>query len=656
MKIHQMLHGYAQGHNLITSSIQLEIEDSDIIKRLSDWTGYLTPNGDGYLTAYPLPSNNNLYIISKTWYASEMKRPGCVWTHSLLIDLTELTNDFNFLDLLSYFARPTDNNITNYSHTINYEQKEVRSMQANFQHKDVIFFYGILCQLSTSSIARIEHSTSYYEQLCLSVLQYLPLGFIRHATICTGVINNRKYGDTPFMLQLVEQGGMKVSDISSNDQRTFINQFGGISYICNAITQNAIDTAYSLRLFSHDILTSTPKLNTIGFFLYALDKAISGNREIKFSNLARLILQSFPESGDGSFVKSVLYGKNVSNLFDTELNVLTFLATENDLNIDNDIKKDYSTRVQSLTKNDYIKYLSVLSDAEELTIFWEKELLNAGKKLSSNDFIMLIDDYWTVFYSIASLSPEILYNDFWLNTNSNQFSKIFEIFKRNQTYIFENWAKLYKRLLDEKIIIPESIYNLIVSNTDYSEYVYLDYINNSDKCAVNKFPDRYAASKPNSVIKWLSVQKTISRATVLFIINNLSPVSTEVKHSQSKDWGTFAEEQVLLSNEYYLFLFQLSHNWADETAINFLRKSFYVIHSLLAQNKLTDSQKSCLKPYYANVPIWQEWDLCKKLRKGLIMYFRTNDINPSRLLDFTPDSELNEMLTRIWDKAYNRRK
>lgn len=657
MKIHQMLHGYNQGHNLITSSKKLEIEDMDIIKRLSDWTGYIPNDDEGYLTMYPLPSKSDLYIVAKTWYASEMNRPGCVWTHSLLIDLSDLVNEFNFNDLLNYFIRPNGNNFDYYSRVIDYEPKENRQHDNlnNLQYSDVVFFYGVLCQLYTPTVARIEHSASYYDQLCMSIMQFLPIGFIKQATLCTGVLNERRYENRPFVLQLVEHRGKKISDIPQSDQNTLMNQYGGLSYICNAISQNVSDTANSLRFFSQDIQSSTQRLNAVGLFLYALDRAISGKNEIKFSTLFDYINKSFPYKEDGYFVKSVLCGKNVSNLFDSELNVLTFLATEYELNIDERIIDEYHCRVKSLKKDEYIEYISSLSDAEDLNSLGKEELINAAHALSTDDFMMLIDNYWTVFYSIATLSPSVLYQDFWLNTSSTQFCKIFEIYKSNQSYQFSDWAKLYKRLLTERIAIPENIFKNIASNMDDAESIYLDYINNQENCAINRIPDIYTASKFDCVVKWLTIQNKLSPIAVQFIINNFSPITQQVKLTNSSDWEVFAKSKALSFNEYYIFLFQLSHNWSDELALSFLKKSFYAIHTLLAKEKLTDIQKSNLIPYYASVSIWHEWDQCRKLRKGLIRYLRAININPSILMNFTPDSKLNELLIQTWNKI-NRKK
>ena len=62
MKVHQALHGYNQGHNLLYSSINLPYEDEDYMKKQSDWTEYVDDDEDSsYVKAYVLPKSH-LYV------------------------------------------------------------------------------------------------------------------------------------------------------------------------------------------------------------------------------------------------------------------------------------------------------------------------------------------------------------------------------------------------------------------------------------------------------------------------------------------------------------------------------------------------------------------------------------------------------------------
>src|SRR5438128_673752 len=87
----QALHGYDSGHRLLSSSVSFIPSDERSTLIMSDLSGPRLVEGfTEYITAYPLPSRK-YYAIAKTWYASEMERPGCVWTHTLLINAEDIS-------------------------------------------------------------------------------------------------------------------------------------------------------------------------------------------------------------------------------------------------------------------------------------------------------------------------------------------------------------------------------------------------------------------------------------------------------------------------------------------------------------------------------------------------------------------------------------
>ncbi len=108
MKIDQCLFGYDDGHKLLSSSLSLGAELS-LLTELSD----LAPNtvfgrSNGYWTGIPLPGVGR-YVLMRTWAAPEMSRPGCVWSHALLIEprLLESVDHLSMLQRL--FIRPSNN-------------------------------------------------------------------------------------------------------------------------------------------------------------------------------------------------------------------------------------------------------------------------------------------------------------------------------------------------------------------------------------------------------------------------------------------------------------------------------------------------------------------------------------------------------------------
>ena len=106
IRLHQTLHGYVDGHRLLTHSTLPKPSDLKMMLMMSDASGPgATIPTDGYLTGYPLPASG-FYALAKTWAATEVSRPGCVWTHTLLLRFEDLALLPEMTGLHRYFRRP----------------------------------------------------------------------------------------------------------------------------------------------------------------------------------------------------------------------------------------------------------------------------------------------------------------------------------------------------------------------------------------------------------------------------------------------------------------------------------------------------------------------------------------------------------------------
>jgi hypothetical protein len=86
--MHQQLHGYRNGHQLLQTSTTLDRKDQELVDRLSDMAGSLRPGElfPPYLSAYPLPSLE-YYALAYTEQDLDAPRAGCVTTKTLLIPM-----------------------------------------------------------------------------------------------------------------------------------------------------------------------------------------------------------------------------------------------------------------------------------------------------------------------------------------------------------------------------------------------------------------------------------------------------------------------------------------------------------------------------------------------------------------------------------------
>jgi hypothetical protein len=103
-RIDNCLFGYQDGHRLLASSMKIAGESASQLTLFSDLApGARFGSSDGYWTGLPLPLLDR-YALMRTWPAPEMSRPGCVWTHAILVQ-TSLFEDVEDLSRLRELAR-----------------------------------------------------------------------------------------------------------------------------------------------------------------------------------------------------------------------------------------------------------------------------------------------------------------------------------------------------------------------------------------------------------------------------------------------------------------------------------------------------------------------------------------------------------------------
>ena len=116
--LNQTLHGYLDGHQLLRSSFDLSKQAAREVLILSDLSGTVVPGFDGYLTAYYLPTDR-LFALAKTWYASDVFRPGAVWTQTIYIRKNDIAAVDDLEDVCALFARPESEDLASYQQPLN---------------------------------------------------------------------------------------------------------------------------------------------------------------------------------------------------------------------------------------------------------------------------------------------------------------------------------------------------------------------------------------------------------------------------------------------------------------------------------------------------------------------------------------------------------
>lgn len=206
--LHQSLHGYSRGHRLLASSCKLSPDAKRMLRLKSDFTGVSHQAGfDTYLSLYPL-KDEPFIAFARTWYANEMPRPGCVWTHTLLIPHYLLNTLPDVCGLMKYFQRPTGDTLKEYEQPI-CVQAEEDCPHMSYRPEQVAAVLEAVYGHPEKPVFLVSKSSEQVEDLVLSIWNQQWPALRRHFSFCTGVLELRS-PDHLVDLQVIPQSDTKL--------------------------------------------------------------------------------------------------------------------------------------------------------------------------------------------------------------------------------------------------------------------------------------------------------------------------------------------------------------------------------------------------------------------------------------------------------------
>lgn len=246
IKVEQLLFGYDNGHRILSTSLENRLFQQNDMEILSDASG----NGrfDNYITCFPLVKDS-YYVFSKTWYADEMERPGCVWTHALLIHFDDLKKNAGYINLQSLFHRPNvEEQYDRYKEKI-YLKRDKAILHSSYYH------YVVYTMFYCSKKVLIEDSMfEEYEPAVLDILTKMPIEILKHFSVCTCSHLNRYINDEVFSYQVTYIGNAKklardLEDVILYKSKNAIEEYPlWVKYLVEKFESNSQDELYKFCL------------------------------------------------------------------------------------------------------------------------------------------------------------------------------------------------------------------------------------------------------------------------------------------------------------------------------------------------------------------------------------------------------------------------
>ena len=301
------------------------------------------------------------------------------------------------------------------------------------------------------------------------------------------------------------------------------------------------------------------------------------------------------------------------------------------------------------TREQYYSLLECLVESETLNEYGQIIIKDSIKYLSIQDCAVLIAEHWNTYLSLVSVTPQMLSKGLWVDLDKGKFSDAYEVFSRNIISNFSSWDKLFLRILYQQFPVSSYVWDGIRMNVTSIVDDVMEYLNESVKFELDERLRNYVSNNIRGVSSYLSRRSSVSKVAKQFILSEIDPQNLEVSNTESSSWQILCDSIDCSSHSACVFLFILSYNWKDKYSLQYLKKAYYPIYKLLQNSKLEWYLWEKIAKYTESLFLWQEWDKCKKLRKGVVRYLKGAGFSKDVLKSFTPEKELNDELMKIWE-------
>ncbi len=620
---------------MIASSIELGKEAHRTMLVLSDMSGPSMQDGfEEYVTGYPL-ANSNWYAFSKTWFAPEMSRPGCVWTHTLFLsnEVLRLIEDLHVL--LSFFKRPKSQlDFSAYTKNIRYQETLNALTLSNTVCHPLIS--AMLCELygyeKDYPVALPSNEPLYFEDTIMAIWSQQWPALRQQFTFCSGAMSVRFLNENPFNFQIIPFSQRRQFEREVKDLRIVENKpiheykQAWINVLVEDITKTKTTPLRNfLRSFGDRERHFLGNLALFYDHLRSLPLNIRRGRD-----LIDLFVHLFPNANESApeLVRCIL-GRRLGNLESELLGVpehemLLSLATYHDENSFTLQYIDTKARALHLFMEDKQQAIILMSNIIEnrITPIGQEILHGFASVISTEDIIDISHEHRELLFALASFAPVLIANpSVWRMAHLEQLT-LLEAISVDKLSELELTA-LITAIIEAGISsISDEIFRKFGCR---AVECLLEFIDKHGSLPGDKSEwSRLLRNDPGTTIEWLKKHSLKSSKTLAFVVVGLEPRGKITAQENVTVWVRLlrqfkndigAQDAIALA----CFLMPIALNNSGQDANYLARFSFPYVHDALAKNQLDWRIWNLLEPLLPELP-WhwfRSWDKCERLRMAM---------------------------------------
>jgi hypothetical protein len=673
MRIEQILHGYADGHRLLAGSVDLPRQEKYLLLGLSDMSGRsMLPGFEEYLTGYPLP-HAGFYAFARTWYAPEMERPGCVWTHTLLIREKDMSDITDLGTLRSLFRRPVredrgDWNEYRFSLSPT-ERGQETTASPRMEQSLALALWGLYG--TDLPLFQPAEDARHFEDMVLALWSQQWPGLRAAFRFCSGAIGVRVSGGTPFDYQVIPMS--TIREARREVPASNVADSGGWT--------NPPESPDWLAIALNDL-----RMGGTSFRSFLREHACEGFGRQAFASLAelfgvwddtssraslpqllQLIGQRYPVTGDAARLKQAVVGPGfplTKSLMPStsECDVLKAIATTDGWAAFDQEKLGLDRRMPFLWESDRKSAEALIATliGSDVNPIGEHVLLSLIQGMTIEDAIRYSDAIPGLVATVVRMNPDLAMSPSLWKGSVDYQRGLFDaatsagIPVDTQSSIIQAMLQAGSDAAAER---ATKKFGTVAVNAVMNWFDGSGLQSHSD---LREGWRRALAPHTTTLLDWLAYRDKVREASGALIADLSNPHSMEVRQRGADLWlKVLSDDKAVPANtrtRLYAFCLALGFDSPAGNPDELVAHTFDTVNSAVAGSRLGEDSWAWLDDHLPALAIWRYWDRCERLRRGLAQRFVNHNWPAAKIFRCAPNRDDLRDLLKSCDKVDGGRK
>jgi hypothetical protein len=659
--LHQALFGYDTGHHLLGASLPLSPDLRHLLAVATDLSGSAPSVGfEATYTGFPV-SGTNFYALFCTWLAPEMPRPGCVWSHVLLIELAEFAEVRDLSIFRRLFRRPESKGWDSYEAPIRFRAEgQLASGLDSSKLNDAKKLLGALYGMPNRSIVVPSNRAAKTEDVLFALWSQQWPRLRRSFRFSTGSFADRGRSGHAFDLQVTPEANMGAWQRQGdyfNVDGSYDPDFSDTQWLGAALADLQLPETGGFREFlrTYGADLKEPRSSFAGLALAYQRLVLQPNTD--WEQTLRYIGELFSDASDAVELKEWLITPRTDLDRDTEtkhnLATVTFLLTSDNAGPYATVCLDFGELARRVWASNKREVLSLLA-----------ELIRQQEKSSGMAFA-------------AAIANEVKPPE--LRMISEERPELLQLLLGHRpalAFHVETW-QLPTHL---QWRVSEILNGLSLEASDWSQIVGAMFVAGTN-VGVRDAVEKAGSEAIKGTFRWLECdayqrqlppqawrEALASRAAdrvrenELLQANQLALCSWFLSPEGARQLLNVSRrdiqaleaqplkdvpEQLRLHSAFLLVALGLQNGGAE--GVKFVVKGFFLVYEALASSNYPSESWLLLSPELPYLGVWREWDRCKKLRRAVRERFSEQKTAVVQALtEFATSPEQSTIVRKIW--------